>query len=194
MSNPSASNGPISIPGWTLPEPYEPNLQDVLDIYDSVARGDWVGVTLAIGSVDLSISAYEMRRLSALADHYGPLESGADSLSAMLQAHTKDGPLGPLSNSQISFLDEAVAVFKAKHQNIDPSILSLINKIKTNQSISQEDAVKLYGWCTDAKLVTIPRQVSSEQLAQLAKGEKDKHDSLVNKIAGNIRGWASGLS
>lgn len=169
---------PQSTSDWTPPESYKPDETKINEMWDAAGRGDWLKVSILTNDLEIGWLGAEMKRLATLGEHYGKLEKGADSLMAVLNAHTKDGKLDA-SEVMLDFIDTGVELLTKAGKAPSPEVMAIITKVKNGEEISQEEAQKLYAWAADAKLAVVPAEYSSEALASQAKSARERYDKYV---------------
>lgn len=181
---------PQSTSTWTAPEPYKPDEAKLNDIWAAAGRGDWMTVSKLTGDLEVGWLGSEMRNLAEEGNHYGQLEKGADSFMAVLNAHTKDGKIDA-SKNMLDFVETGVELQTKAGNPPSPEVMEVINKVKNGDSVSQEDAQKLYAWSADAKLVAVPAEYSSEALAAQAKSARERYDRYVAAGKTRIEIWSA---
>ena len=171
---------------WYTPAPYTGNPSLVDQIWDAAFKGNWVGVSLLIGHLEIGWLSREMNRLKDEGETFSPLEQGADTLMNLLNAHTKDGVV-EASQGMTNFLDKALEISSAAGKAVGDDIQNVINKIKNKQSIGQAEAMRLYGWCADIKRLVIPPEYTNETRASQVKSAKERYDQYVNASVSRAR-------
>lgn len=175
---------------WTPPAPYKPDEEKLNQMWEAAGRGEWLTVSKLVGDLEVGWLGQEMKRLAELGEHYGKLEKGADSLMAVLNSHTKDGKVD-LSGSMLEFIDAGVELQTKAGNPPSPEIMDIITKVKNGESISQEEAQKLYAWCADAKLIVVPAEYSSEALASQAKSARERYDRYIADGKTRVNTWSA---
>lgn len=186
----TAPTTPQSTSTWTPPESYKPDESTLNEMWSAAGRGEWMKVSTLMGDLEVGWLGQEMKRLATLGEHYGQLEKGADSFMAVLNAHTKDGKID-VSKNMLDFVDTGTELQTKASNPPSPEVMEIINKIKNGDSVSQEEAQKLYAWSADAKLVAVPAEYSSEALAAQAKSARERYDRYVAAGKSRIDIWSA---
>ena len=160
-------------------QPYEVSQEEVDAMFAAAAAGDLLTVVKLLAKFGLGWYSYDIQRLTELSKKYGPLETHGDALISLLQTH--DEGAVSVNKEMIAYLDEALLRAKEEGKEASGEIKGIINKVKNNQKISEEEAKKLYSWALEMKEIVIPAEYRIEKISNELNTLQDGYEEQLRK-------------
>lgn len=158
---------------------YKVSKADLIEMSRAAARGDSLTVFKLMTKFRLEWYSYDIMRLTELSKKYGPLETNGDALIALLQTHEK-GPVS-VNEGMIDYLDEALLRAEEEGKEVPQDIKDIIDKVKNNEEISEEEAKKLYSWALEMKEFVIPAEYRIEKINNELNTLQDGYEEQLRK-------------